>query len=47
MITRTTDEDANLSGPGRPAAANRIASGVDDNYRRRRSTLTVAPRNML
>lgn len=46
VITKTSQED-DLSGPGLQAAANRNAAGAPDSFRRRRVTVTTAPRNLL
>lgn len=47
ILTRTSTEDPNISGPGRQGVANRNPSGVADAFRRRLVTGIVAPRNML
>jgi prepilin-type N-terminal cleavage/methylation domain-containing protein len=47
VITRGDVEEENLQTPGRPAAANRAASGAADGFRRRRITATAVPRNLL
>ena len=47
VLTRTTLEDPLMNGNGRQAVANRNASGVADQFRRRLVTVRVAPRNML
>lgn len=49
VLTRTSAEDTVVTGvgAGRPAVADRAASGTADDYRRRLVTVTVAPRNLL
>lgn len=48
VLTRTVREDPQLpNGPGRPAVANRNASGTPDAFRRRLVTASAAPRNLL
>ena len=46
VITRADAEDPKLTSSGRPAAANRSA-GAPDDFRRRRVTASVLPRNLL
>lgn len=46
VTTRTTQPDAEYTGPGRAAAANRTA-GAGDSFRRRRFVASVLPRNLL
>ncbi len=45
IIARADMEDDTLKGPGRPAAANRLA-GANDGFLRRRVTTVVMPRNL-
>jgi Tfp pilus assembly protein PilW len=47
VLTRTSLEDPLMNGSGRQAVANRDASGIPDQFRRRLVTVRVAPRNML
>ena len=47
VLTRTIDEDPQITGSGRQGVANRNPSGAPDAYRRRLVTLAVAPRNLL
>jgi prepilin-type N-terminal cleavage/methylation domain-containing protein len=47
VLTRTLVEDPALETPGRQAIGNRDAAGAPDSFRRRHSTITIAPRNML
>ena len=48
VLTRTVREDPQLpNGSGRPAVANRNASGTPDAFRRRLITASAAPRNLL
>jgi hypothetical protein len=46
ILTRTAREDAQFSGSGRGAVANRDAAGTDDAFQRRLVTVTAAPRNL-
>jgi prepilin-type N-terminal cleavage/methylation domain-containing protein len=46
VVTRTSQNDAEYTGPGLPASANRNA-GASDGFRRRRFTASVLPRNLL
>ncbi len=46
VVTRTSQNDAEYTGPGLPASANRTA-GASDGFRRRRFTASVLPRNLL
>ncbi len=46
VTTRTTQDDVEYAGPGRAAAANRVAGG-GDGFRRRRFVTSVLPRNLL
>jgi hypothetical protein len=46
VLTRTINEDPQITGTGRQAVANRNASGTADAYRRRLVTVSVAPRNL-
>jgi hypothetical protein len=46
VVTRTSQDDVEYDGPGRPASANRGA-GAPDGFRRRRFVASVLPRNLL
>ena len=46
VLTRSAVADPELNTPGRPSAANRLASGISDSFRRRRITVGVSPRNL-
>ena len=47
VLSRTSLADPNINTPGRPAVANRTASGTADFFLRRLVTVTAAPRNLL
>ena len=46
VLARSATEDAELQTPGRPAVANRSASGTPEAFRRRLVTVATSPRNL-
>ena len=46
VLVRAATPDPDLNAPGRPAVANRNASGVADSIRRRLVTVSSSPRNL-
>jgi prepilin-type N-terminal cleavage/methylation domain-containing protein len=46
VLTRTSAEEEEHTGPGRQAVANRVSAGTNDGYRRRLATVTAALRNV-
>lgn len=46
LVSRSDLEDPNFAGTGRPSAANRVAAGTPDGFRRRSFVAVAQPRNL-